>query len=153
MSLPRKLPAYIFRGTTIGHPGSHNAQTFPYTCTSLHPVKALWFALACLQNAPNDAVVYVARTENLVTFSPIYNVLKKVEDEVGLTMKPLDFYPYCEGYMHVADLQKILQDMKIEAYNVARIDNISRLCRETKDLTVKNVITLVDEMQQYLKKS
>jgi len=151
MSSTLNLPRYIFRGTTIGYPGNHNAQTFPYTCTSLHPVKALWFALACMQYAPDDAVVYIARTEQFTGISVIYNWLKRVEDEVGLKMKPIDFYSYCDGYIHVADLQKLLKDRKIEAYNVVRIDNITRLCSETKDLSVKDIETLVFEMKQYLK--
>ena len=146
-----KLPDFVFRGTTINYPGNNNAIQLPYTCTSFHPVKALWFALECLHLQPDGAVVYVARTRNLTDFKLIYNYFNRLENEVGFAMAPVDFYARCEGYIHAADLQRILATNGIEAYNVVRKDNLTRICRETPDLDAKKIVTLVEQMLPLLR--
>jgi hypothetical protein len=126
----RNLPVYLFRGTTIDYPGNKTSINTVSTPTSWYPVKALWFALECFERNPDTVVVYVAKTEKLAAFNPIYNVLKTVESEIGLSMLPSDFYPCCEGYIHVPDLQNFLMTYNIDAYQRARKDNITRLCAE-----------------------
>lgn len=63
----------------------------PFTCASSHSVNSLWFALSCKSFAHDPSVVYFVKTENLINFSPINNVLKHIEDEIALTIKPVEF--------------------------------------------------------------
>jgi len=74
-----------------------------------------------------------------------------VEDEIAFELKPLDFYRYCEGYVFATEMQRILQHVNIDAYNVVRLDNLTQLCRETKPWPLSEGRTLVEKMQPYLK--
>lgn len=98
-----KLPIYVFRGTTKEYPGSKNSMEMPYTCTTTHPVKALWFALECYPRNPELAVVYLARLERLAAIESSYNHLHKLEDEIGFFIPPLQFYSLCEGFIDIGD--------------------------------------------------
>jgi len=124
----------------------------PYTCTSTHPVKALWFALECYHKNPGLAVVYIARMEKLQGVSRGYNQLRKLEDEIGFFIPPISFYPYCEGFIHVADFQWVLKGFEIEVYNAVRKDNLSRFCAETPVISIKKIAALAEAMRPYLKK-
>jgi hypothetical protein len=91
-----KKPEFVFRGTTEGYPGGQNSIEIPYTCTSTHPLKALWFALECFQQNPDTACIYIARTENLKEISSGYNHFHKLESEIGFFIRPASFYPLCK---------------------------------------------------------
>jgi hypothetical protein len=99
----RKKPEFVFRGTTEGYPGGKNSIEMPYTCTSIHPVKALWFALECFQQSPDVACIYFARTDNLQEIASGYNHFHKLEGEIGFFIQPALFYTLCDGLIHVAD--------------------------------------------------
>jgi len=124
----------------------------PYTCTSTHPVKALWFALECYHKNPGLAVVYIARIEKLAGIDIGYNPLKKLEDEIGFLIQPVSFYPFCEGFVHVPDFQWVLKGFDIDGYSAVRKDNLSRLCKETSVIGIKKIASLVKAMRPYLKK-
>lgn len=144
--------SYLFRGTTIEYPGNVNAIKVPYACTSTHPVKALWFALECVSKNPDSAVVYLANAEKLSGIEIMKNCLEAKEDEVALGIKPSDFYPLCEGYIHIVDFQKILQGFDINVYKAVRKENLTYLCEETLQLNETQINLIVEEMRKYLKK-
>lgn len=147
-----RLPKYVFRGTTKDYPGGGNSIRMPYTCTSSHPVKALWFALECYQENPEDAGIYLALTENLKHISHGQNHFHKLENEIGFFIQPISFYTLCEGFIYLSDFQKVLTDLGIDAYNIVRKDNLTELCKSTPDLSSRNIESLVVGLRVYLKK-
>src|SRR5882762_10401280 len=139
-----KLHTYVFRGTTKGYHGNKNSMEMPYTCTATHPVKALWFALECYHKNPTSAVVYVARIESLSAIGRGYNQLSNLEDEIAFAIQPAVFYRYCEGFIHVPDLQWVLKGFDIDGYRAVKIENLSRHCRETTPIGAKKIEALVE---------
>lgn len=146
-----KLPTYVFRGTTIAYQGNTNSIKIPVTCTSWHPVKALWFALECFQKDPEKAVIYIANTNRLKSLAIGYNHLGKLENEIAFNIEPQVFYSYCLGYVHVSQFQRILKDLGIDGYNVVRTDNLSRLCAETRPISVNKIESIVTTVLPILK--
>jgi len=144
--------SFLFRGTTINYKGNNAAIAVPYTCTSRHPVKALWFALECVSKNPASAVVYLAKAERLLNFEPMGNWLESVEDEVAFRLKPLDFYPLTEGYIHTVDFQKVLFGLDIDTYKSVRKDNLTLLCENTEPLKESEIDLIVEKMEIFLKK-
>ncbi|HXB08012.1 MAG TPA: hypothetical protein VNW04_12870 [Puia sp.] len=129
------LPKYVFRGTTIGFEGNTASMNMPYTCTSSHPIKALWFALDCMSNNPYTAIVYLGILDRISGQLIKGNVLDSIEEEIAFGMKPHEFYNLCEGYVHVADLQSIVKTHGFDTYMSVRKDNLSLLCEETRQIT------------------
>lgn len=144
--------SYIFRGTTIDYRGNPAAIVVPYTCTSRHPVKALWFALECVTKNPATAVVYLAETQKLTALETMQNYLEAIEEEEAYRIKPEDFYSLCEGYIHIIDFQKILLNFGFNTYQSVRKDNLTLLCRSTPALNHDEISLIVEEMRKYLKK-
>jgi hypothetical protein len=139
---------YVFRGTTIGYKGNNAALTIPYTCTSTHPVKALLFALECMSQNPFTAVVYFAELKKLSGTNIIQNCLSSMEDEIAFEIKPEAFYPLCEGYVHVFDLQNIMNNLGIYTPYAVQKTNLSLLCQETPSLTQKDLVTIISAMRK-----
>ena len=147
-----KIPEFVFRGTTEEYPGGQNSIEMPYTCTSTHPLKALWFALECFQQNPERACVYIARTENLKDIPSGYNHLRKLESEIGFFIQPASFYPLCDGLIYVPDFQEILKSFGFHPYVVARIENLSQLCKETPRIAAATVRSIVETAMPVCKK-
>ncbi len=147
-----ELPKYVFRGTTIKYKGNKNSIEIPYTCTSTHPVKALWFALECYPKNPETAVIYIAKLERLEDKKTSTNHFADLEDEIAFNIPPLSFYPYCMGYVHIFDFQGILKDFEIDGHNVVRKDNLTRLCAETRPISVNKIESIVALALPVLKK-
>lgn len=143
---------YVFRGTTIGFEGNGNSVGLRYTCTSTHPLKALWFALECYQKFPEQSVVYVADRHKLGELSTNSNHFQDYEEEIAFQILPKYFYPLCEGYLHVTDLQKIMKDQGLESYKLVRVDNLTRICKETPSLSVNEMETILECVLPNLKK-
>jgi hypothetical protein len=143
---------FVFRGTTIDYEGSKNSIALSYTSTSTHPVKALWFALECYRKFPDNSVVYVADRQRLVNLATSSNLLKDYEDEIAYRTIPRNFYPLCEGYLHVVDLQNIMRNLGIECNKIIGIDNLTRICKETSSLSVNDMETLLECILPNLKK-
>ena len=148
----KALPKYIFRGTTIEFPGNPNCRNYGYSCTSRHPGKATLFALDCYRTNPDSAVVYVSLVENYRSYDITANVIEKKEDEVVYEMPPLEFYPLCLGYVPVREMQKVLNELGHPVYDIARYDNLSRLCDEIRQVSAKEIDKLVVSLEPYLKK-
>lgn len=123
------LPKYVFRGTTINYSGNPNSINVPYTSTSTHPVRALWFALECYQTHPDTSVVYVAKTDKLSGLEFGFNLLCDIEDEVSFFIQPTIFYPLCEGYVFISDFQHILKDFDIDANQSITKENLNRVLK------------------------
>jgi len=147
-----KKTEFVFRGTTEEYPGGRNSIEMPYTCTSSHPLKALWFALECFQQNPDTACVYVARTENLKQIRSGYNHFHKLESEIGFFIQPTLFYPFCDGLIYVTDFQEILMSFGFQPYVVARIENLTQLCKETPKITATTVRSIVGALMPVCKK-
>jgi|GEM_PF-3446199 len=145
-------PIYVFRGTTIGFQGSTASMSIPYTCTSSHPIKAIWFALDCMSKNPYTAVVYLGILEKFSEQKIKANVLKSIEDEIALGMKPLEFYTLSEGYVHVSDLQSIVKSFGFDTYMSVRKDNLSLLCEETRLIDQNEIEAIVAKMRNCIKK-
>ena len=146
------LPIYVFRGTTIGFEGSTASMNIPYTCTSGHPIKALWFALDCMSKNPYTAVVYLGILGKFSSQTIKGNVLNSIEEEIAFSMQPRAFYTLSEGYVHVADLQTIVKMIGFDAYMSVRKDNLSLLCEETRPITQDEIEAIVREMRKCIKK-
>lgn len=142
---------FLFRGTTIGFEGNQTAISFPYTCTSTHPVKALWFGLECLPRNRDSAVIYLAKMEDLVHLETMRGPLATIEDEIAFKIKPENFYPLCEGYIHVTEMQEILKLFLIDGYQLVTKKNLTSRCEETGLLTTQNIDLIVAEMRKKLK--
>ncbi|HUB62534.1 MAG TPA: hypothetical protein VL978_17590 [Puia sp.] len=145
-------PLFLFRGTTVGFKGNKAAITVPYTSTSTHPVKALWFGLECLPRNPSNAVIYLANIEDLAHLKTMQNFLASVEDELAFRIKPEKFYPFCEGYVHVTEMQGILGLFGIDGYQIVTKKNITFHCEVTPPLSRGTVDLIVAEMRKKLKK-
>jgi hypothetical protein len=144
---------FLFRGTTIGYPGSESARKVPYSCTTTNPIKALLFALECHRKYATQAVVYIADIKNLRHLKPIFNCLENMEEEVGFPIPPSEFYAYCEGHINIADFQMILRNRKMHPPGIVNTGNLSMLCEETPVLTDEEIVCLVNEMYPHLKKN
>ena len=144
------LPAYVFRGTTIGFKGNGTSVQYGITCTSRHPVKAFWFALECVQANRNTAVVYIAATGQLSNIESTANVLEEQEEEIAFFIPPQKFYPLCTGYVPWQDFQQVLQEMGRPANEIVGVDNLTRLCSETGSFSDLDVADLVRRLQQFI---
>jgi hypothetical protein len=142
---------YVFRGTTIEYQGGVNSKSNSFTCTSTHPVKALWFALECLYRYPEEAVVYIAEIASLDNVNRGANVLEETENEIAFMIEPAKFYKYCMGYISVQDMQTILKEAGWDSYQNVRKDNLSRLCYETLAIEYDEVEKLVKSMLPFIK--
>ena len=147
-----KTPEFVFRGTTEGYPGGKNSIEMPYTCTSTHPVKALWFALECFHQNPGTACVYIAQMHDLDHLGFIYNHFYSLEDEIGFPVNPTAFYQQCLGLISVPDFQKILEDHGLSAYEVVRKENLTWFCKETPRIRAATVRSIVKYALQVCKK-
>lgn len=143
---------FLFRGTTVGFKGNKAAITIPYTSTSTHPVKALWFGLECLPRNPGNAVIYLANFEDLAHLYTMQNCLATVEDELAFGVKPENFYPFCEGYIHVTEMQEILGPFGIDGYQIVTKKNITSHCENTRPLSLGTIDLIVAEMRKKLRK-
>jgi hypothetical protein len=146
------LPKYVFRGTTLGFPGNAVMQRIPVTCTTSNPAIATLFALKISHKFGVPAVVYVAETNKLAHISTTpENVLKKYEQEVAWTIKPIDFYTLCEGYVTVAEIQNVLSNLAIETCVLVFEDNLTNLLKQQAQ--IKPVITeqIVASLRPFLK--
>ena len=143
---------FLFRGTTIGYKGNSASLLLPRTCTSINPLKALWFALECRNYSINNAVVYLFDVQNLNNIETSQNFLGELESEVALTIKPEDFYPLCEGFIHTGDFQKIMTTFGFDTYYNVKKDTLSHLCEHTPSFDTATINAIIDEMRIYLKK-
>lgn len=146
-----KTPQYVFRGTTVKFGGSMHSQSLPMTSVSTHPVIALWFAKECMQAYPEKACIYIAETNELLAFKKNENVLAPLEREIAYGLKPADFYKHSLGYISVQVMQEALRKEGIDSSAIARLENLSFLCSETKDISAKKIAKIVTEIKQYLK--
>lgn len=147
-----RLPKYVFRGSTINFEGGISSKKYGYTCTTKHPVKATLFALECANHYPEQAVIYVAETKNLMHLKRTSNVLKKQEEELAWKILPKDFASLVEGYIHLGDIQKVLKTLGFDTYEIVGLDNLNRLCRETPPMSANKMRKFLQEIQPYLKK-
>jgi hypothetical protein len=145
-------PLYLFRGTTIGYQGNKAAINMPYTCTSIHPAKALWFGLECVPRYSTTPVVYLASMQNLTHLEIMQNCLAMVEEEIAFKIAPIEFYPLCEGYVFVSEMQAILNQFGINAYQIVNKGNITPLCEQTPPLGDTEIEAIVEQMRKILKK-
>jgi len=143
---------FLFRGTTVGFKGNKAAISIPYTSTSTHPVKALWFGLECLPRNPGNAVIYLANMENLAHLKTMRNCLASVEDELAFGIRPEKFYPFCEGYVHVTEMQEVLRSFGIDGYQIVTRNNITSHCETTQTLSRGTIDLIVAEMRKKLRK-
>ena len=139
-----KSPEFVFRGTTEGYRGGKNSIEMPYTCTSWHPVKALWFALECFRTNPDKACVYIARMINVEQFGVIKNHLHSIEDEIGFEAQPEVFYQLTDGLVYVPDFQYILEGFGFHPYEIVRLENLTWLCKKTPAITSVTIQAIVD---------
>ena len=70
---------YLFRGTTKDFEGGTNSKENKFTCTSRHPIIALFFAMDCARDYPDHAVVYITQFEKVRHLKAEPNVFKKIE--------------------------------------------------------------------------
>jgi len=140
------MPEYLFRGTTIGYEGGTTSQTYSFTCTSVHPIIALYFAMECSTCFPEQAVVYVANFENVKHHEAEANVLKKIEQECVLKVAPADFYPLTEGYIHYRDLQAILKEMGFDVTQVITKQNLTELCSKVPQLSPEEMESIMSRI-------
>ena len=144
---------FYFRGTTIGYPGNHHSQNLPVTCTSTNPIIALLFALECSSKNPLQAVVYIAKSEKLVEVITLpQNVLGEYEDEIPFSIKPVDFFSLCEGYVGVEDLKAALLAMGINCYYVVNNANLTMMCGQARRLNPNEILKLWELLLPNLKK-
>jgi len=139
-----KNPEFVFRGTTEWYPGGKNSIEMPYTCTSWHPVKALWFALECFQTNPETACVYIAQMGNVEQLGVIKNHFESFENEIGFGVEPRVFYRLCDGIVYVLDFQKILFSFGFNPYEIVRKENLTRLCKETPAIPAATAQAIFD---------
>jgi len=143
---------FLFRGTTVRFKGNIAAIAIPYTSTSTHPVKALWFGLECLHRNPSNAVIYLANSEDLAHLETMQNFLSSLEDELAFRIRPEKFYPFCEGYIHVTEMQEILKPFGIDGYQIVTKKNITSHCELTPPLSHSTIDQIVAEMRKKLRK-
>lgn len=143
---------FLFRGTTLGFEGNYSSITLPRTSTSTNPIKALWFALECRSHSSVESVVYLCLPEKLIGIESSYNFFAKLEGEIAFSIKPEEFYPLCEGYIHLTDLQKIMLQFGIPTNFRVEKGNLTAFCKETPDLNADTIRAIVDEIRKYLKK-
>jgi hypothetical protein len=144
-------PQYVFRGTTVNFAGSSHSQSASITSVSTHPVIALWFAKECMIKNPNTSCIYIAKTVDLSTISTEINVLASIEREIGYKVSPSDFYKLTAGYVNVQDFQAVLTAEGISCADIVRIDNLTRLCQESKKISAKRIEKIVKALGPYLK--
>jgi hypothetical protein len=112
-------------------------------------------ALVCprvLPANPDTACIYIARTENLKEISSGYNHFHKLESEIGFFIRPASFYPLCDGLIYVHDFQEILKVFGFQPFVIARIENLSQLCKETPKATAATVRSIVGAVMPVCKK-
>ncbi len=144
---------YVFRGTTISFKGSSFAQNEQMTSTTSNPIIALWFAKECLNKNPDKACVYLAKSDNLSGIQSEKNVLASIESEIGYKIAPTEFYKRTEGYFLVQDFQSVLTIEGFDCQDIVRIENLSRLCFETKNINPTQIKKIVQSLLPYLKKA
>jgi len=142
---------YLFRGTTKGFEGGTNSKENKFTCTSRHPVIALFFAMDCAREYPDDAVVYIAKIEDVQHLKAEPNVFKKIEQEFVVRVAPTEFYKHTVGYIHFKDLQEILKEIGFDVSQIVRKDNLTELCKNVKQLKAKQLETLIKQIQSVMK--
>lgn len=144
-------PKYVFRGTTLNFAGLPHSQSAPLTSVSTHPVIALWFAKECMNKNPNASCVYIAKTADLSLISTEINVLASIEREIGYKVTPSDFYKLTIGCVNVQDFQAVLTAEGINCADIVRIDNLTRLCQDSKNISVRRIEKIVKALGPYLK--
>ena len=131
------IEKFIFRGTTLGFPGSWACRKVPATCTSTDILVATSFAQVCANKFSVPAVIYVAKESGLSSVNQLpRNFLYKLEKSINWNIKPIDFYELCEGHIFLPNLLDILtkQDIKIEKPN--SLSDLSPCLRLTPHLNV-----------------
>ena len=107
---PVILPKYVFRGTSYGYAGNEASILTPCTHTTRNPVKATLFAMRCRIAFDEEPIVYIAKTEKLISIRLIEpDVLSHLEEEYNWEIAPLDFRNYCEGYITLEEMKNILR--------------------------------------------
>lgn len=148
------LPEFVFRGTSYGYPGSRQAISVPYTCTSANPIKAALFALHCKLHYYHTPVVYVARTANLPPDKIIHQrgPSAVAEEEIAWEIAPGTFYGLSEGYLTLDDLKAVLKAMDLYPVGAVTLTNLSERCEEVAPLDVKVIKSIYLKINENIKK-
>ncbi len=80
------------------------------------------------------------------------NYLASIEDELAFGIKPENFYRFCEGYIHVTEMQEILRLIGIDGYQIVTKKNITTHCEATLLLTSGEIDEIVADMRKKLRK-
>lgn len=87
-------PPYLYRGTTVGWPGSRMLQEENITCTTTDPLVATLFAVECRNHG--RAVILVARRELFRELHGAPNYFSVSEAAVNLQIVPVEFAKLAE---------------------------------------------------------
>ena len=109
---------YLFRGTSVGWPGSKSLQKVRMTPASTDPFVATLFALECNQHG--EGVVYFAPWETFKDRVRKPNVLARRECEVGLSMLPREFATETKGRVPALKSREILVSMGFQVPKAIR---------------------------------
>lgn len=142
----------LFRGTTINFAGGNISKNFNLTCTTTHPAIALLFAMECANDYPDNAVIYIAKMETVGHLKMQPNVLKKIEQEVVLSVSPSEFFHLSEGYIYFRDFQRVLVEMGFEISEIVKTEKLSELCTKVEKITAKEMEMLMEEVKSLIKK-
>jgi len=143
---------YFFRGTSEGFGGNAALQRLSITPTSLDPAVSTIFATESAQYG--SGVVYIATAADLtkVGFDVEANVLRKIEKEVAVTLKPLEFAQKASLSVSAEKAREILKGMGINIPAKITKEGISQLLKDTPKMSSEQIETFIKKVQEVVGK-
>ena len=134
----------------MGWDGNDANRELPRTSVTTHPVKAVLFALCCIQN---NRVVYINTIDNLAGVAEDKNVLAPIENEIVFEIQPARYAETCVGYLPVEDAIKILKELNIEIPQLLDRTLFDMALKDVKKVSATTVEQFYESAKQYLKKA
>ena len=108
--------------------------------------------MECAQRFPNNAVVYIAKTNNLNHLQVTANWNKKHESEYIWNAPPLEFYNLCEGFVRLNNIRRELRKLDHEVSGISSKENLNNLCRDLPAFPAKKLKNLIAALQPFIEK-